>query len=119
GSGSVLIDALLSTFSQCVPGTGNTAYYFGYRFKASGGPDAAGTATCHASFVLSGDPCDESTGGDTAAQQYNTDTWIQGSGSATSPSGTAMVRIGCAGAAAAGYYDQLYLSTTSPGTPAF
>lgn len=124
GSGSVLIQELTATVSQCVPGTENTTYFLGYRFKTLGefnGSGAIGYVSCQINFVLAGDTCDERVpgAGETVSLQFNTDNWTQASGSATSPPGTGMVRIHCAGGGGNGYFDQIYLSTTSPGTPAF
>lgn len=120
GSGSVLLDGLSEMVVQCVPAQPNTAYYLGFRFKDSGGASASGTVICNIFFLASGTPCDgASIGNGEVSQTYNTNNWIQGAGTATSPPNTAMIRINCVAAAAIGYYDQFYLSTTSPGIPAF
>lgn len=120
GSGSALIAGLAHRVEQCVPALPSTDYFFGFRFKASGGADSVGTAICNIFFLTSGTPCDGGyDGSGSASQAYNTNTWIQGSTMVTTQSNTATIRVNCVGAAAAGYYDQLYLSRTSPGVPAF
>lgn len=120
GSGSLHLNAL-SSFKQCVPGQPNRSYYFGFRFKASGGASTSGTAQCYIQFLPAGNTCSvgESIGGATASQAYNNDNWIAGSATANSPTGTTTVLFACSTPAAVGYHDQLYLSTSSPGVPAF
>lgn len=121
GSGSIALLQLGANITQCVPAKANQTYYFGYRFKDSGGASAAGTATADISFLPAGNTCgiSESTGGSTAAQSYNNNNWIQGSGSATSGSNTTHILFHISSPASNGYYDQVYLSTSSPGLPAF
>lgn len=120
GSGSILINALAASVTQCVTAQPTTDYYFGFRFKSSGGAGSAGTAVCNIFFAPVGTACTDTVGsGASATQSFNTNNWIQGSGVATSDSDSAVVRINCVGPAAAGYYDQIYLSTSSPGVPAF
>jgi hypothetical protein len=114
------LDAL-SSFKQCVPGEPNRTYYFGFRFKASGGPSSEGTAHCYIDFLPAGNTCSvgEGSGGNSATQVYNNDNWISGSATATSGSDTTTVLFACSTPSAVGYHDQLYLSTSSPGVPAF
>lgn len=119
GSGSVLIDALTERVEQCLPATANQNYYFGFRFKASGGPSSAGTAICNLFFYDSPGCSGTSIGSGAANASHNSNNWIQGSDTAQSPASTGWMRFNCVGPGTAGYYDQLYLSTTSPGVPAF
>jgi hypothetical protein len=120
GSGSLHLNAL-SSIKQSVPGQPNRTYYFGYRFKASGGPSSAGSAHCYVSFLPAGNTCNigEGSGGNSVMADYNNDNWISGSGTATSGSDTTTVLFACSTPAGVGYHDQLYLSTSSPGVPAF
>jgi len=122
GSGSVSLQALGATVTRCMGAKENQTYYFGYRFKAAGGASSSGTAYCYIAFLPAGNTCSISesigSGGD-APQNYNNDNWIQGSGSATSPPNTTHLLFTCSCPASQGYHDQFYLSTSSPGVPAF
>jgi hypothetical protein len=117
----VALQALGANIIQCLPAKPSQTYYFGYRYKDSGGATASGTATADISFLPAGNSCElsESTGGSVAAQSYNSNNWIQGSSSATSPSNTTHIIFHISSPASNGYYDQLYLSTSTPGLPAF
>ena len=121
GSGSVALQALAANVTQCVSAKPSTTYYFGYRFKALGGSSSAGTATGFISFLPAGSNCDSSlsTNSGSANQSYNTNNWIQASGSVTSDSDTAQIVFHMTAPASNGSYDQVYLSTSSPGVPAF
>jgi hypothetical protein len=121
GSGSVNVNSLGATFHQCLPASPNQIYYFGYRFKASGGPSSSGTATCDISFLPTGTTCETgvASSGEVALGTYNNDNWILASAIITSDPDAAHVVFNCSGPAASGNYDQLYLSTSSPGSPPF
>jgi len=121
GSGSVSLQVLGAVVTRCIEVKANQTYYFGYRFKAAGGPSSSGTAYCYIAFLPAGNTCSisESVGGADAAQNYNNDNWIQGSASATSDANTTHVLFTCSSPASSGYHDQFYLSTSSPGVPAF
>lgn len=124
-SGSILIgspDTLSGSAKQCVtvPVGAGRDYYIGFRFKSSVS-GSVGVASCSVSFIPSGEACDfggATDGGDIMAT-FNNDNWIAGASRLTAPAGTATIRISCSAVAAIGYYDQLYISTTSPGIPAF
>ncbi len=120
GSGSLSLPAL-SSFRQCVPAQPSKTYYFGFRFKASGGPSSTGTAHCYISFLPAGNTCQvgDATDSVSTTQDYNNDNWIQGSGTGTSDSNTTHILMACSTPSAVGYHDQLYLSQGSPGVPAF
>lgn len=121
GSGSVTLGALGATFDQCVPVQPSTLYYFGFRFKASGGPTSSGTATCSLLFLPSGNTCSfsESTSSVDIFQSYNNDNWIQGASSGSSESTTTHAIVHCSSPASNGFHDQFYLSASTPGVPAF
>jgi len=121
GSGSILLEALGAVFKQCVPVSPSTTYYFAMRFKASSGPTSVGTAVCYVEFLPQGSACEVagSSGGINLSPSYNNDTWLQASGAGTSSSDTGLALVACSSPAGNGYYDQLYLSASSPSVPAF
>lgn len=116
-------ETLSGDATQCVTvavGSGRD-YYFGFRFKSSV-PGTSGSAVCSVAFIPSGHSCDfsETTDGGQVMAEFNNDNWIaSGTIRLTAPAGTAMIRLRCTAVAAIGYYDQLYISTTTPGIPAF
>ena len=121
GSGSVELVMLGDTFSQCLPASPNTTYYLAYRFRASGGSSSSGAANCYVSFLPADNTCsvNDGTAGFQSLQEFNNDNWISGSASGSSDSNTTHALVVCTALAALGYYDQLYLSATSPSVPAF
>jgi hypothetical protein len=125
GSGSGEVAALAHRVTQCIPipapyaGTTQT-FYFGYRFKASGGSTSAGTAICYLNFYNG--TCATGVGvgaGGTADQAFQGNNWIQAGSSATSTTDATHLYVNCVGPAASGYYDQVYVSASTPGVPAF
>jgi hypothetical protein len=121
GSGSIGLIALAATLSQCVSVQPNTTYHLAYRFKASGGADSAGTVVCSVLSFWSGNDCifGQHASSTEFNQEYTTNSWIQHSGTMTTSALTTQAMIHCSAPASAGYHDQFYFGTTSPGVPAF
>jgi hypothetical protein len=116
GSGSLRLGAPGATFTQCATVPGNNHYYFGYRFKSSGG--GSGTAACEVDFYANG--CSgELLKVEQIYQTFSGSSWVQASTSAIiGPEGTTHIGILCI-PISLGYFDQLYLSTSDPDGPKF
>jgi hypothetical protein len=123
GSGSVHVaGSLAAAVRGCTTAVPGQDYFMGYRFKSDAGPTSAGTASCLIAFLTNGGTCDAGaiTGGGNVFGAFNNDNWIQAQGGPfLSPAGTTGVLINCTAVASSGYYDQIYLSTSTPGLPAF
>jgi hypothetical protein len=123
GSGSILIEALLSTFGQCqqLPQsqTGRRTFYFGYRFKPNSG---GGQVACTFYFLPSTANCNQFDGTSSyiLPLEVSGSIWHSASGSGLSDTNTTHAYVHCAGPGGSGYFDQFYLSTTAPPSmPAF
>ena len=126
GSGSAHVTGSLGSQAiQClaipagVVGTGRDLY-FGFRFKPDN--DFGGTAICNLSFWANSSCTGDMFGSGTADVRYSENSennWVQAGSNAIAKQGATHYYLNCVAAASSGYYDQLYLSTTSPGVPAF
>jgi len=116
GSGSLRLGSPGATFSQCVSVPGNNHYYFGYRFKGSGG--GSGTAACEVNFYANG--CSgELLTNEQIYQTFSGSSWVQASTlGLIAPEGTTHIKILCI-PISLGYFDQLYLSLSDPDVPKF
>jgi hypothetical protein len=61
----------------------------------------------------------EQTASDTASYSFNKNNWVTASAIVTAPAGTRNIIFNCSAPAASGYFDQLYLSESSPSSPPF
>jgi hypothetical protein len=119
GSGSVLVDSLYEMPIQCLSGEELTEYHYGFRFRSSSAAGYGGTAICNI-FFFDTDDCEGTyIGSGNAVAEYTTNNWVSGQVVVDSPEDTQSIRVNCVAAAAAGYYDQLYLSLDSLGAAPF
>jgi hypothetical protein len=113
GSGSFGLD-YLNEFSQCVSNvSAGTRYYMGFRFKGWDTTDSHlgycvvnfySAANCNGSFFISSFDASATSAGPWATTVTNNE---------VAPDGTVSMVFACSGSVGHGYYDQLYLGTSS------
>ena len=115
GSGSVALLNISAQVSQCLPASAGFEYFLTFRFK--GETSDTTTGYCGVIFYTNADCYYTGMDNSFAASTTSTGGWAQAIAASGVANATAIsMQVYCIAAMGFGYYDQLYLGTSSSAT---